>query len=168
MAAGKGAHIRRMGRDGSGKDGQVRREPASGTTTRLTGDSEARRHVGTNSVAWRQRHWLSGLDSNTLWTHEGPSVPLLAGSVIRGLAIDNNRYKFVTLHIFELHNLMTAPRQLPPAARLVRALFDRLIIVPSDGERCGSQVLPTRRADRYRHTIHTDRRTRLQLRGNRL
>ncbi len=99
---------------------------------------------------------------------EGPSVPLFARSVIRDLAIDNSRYKFVMFRIFELHNLMTAPRQLPPAARLVRVLFDRLIVVPSDSERHGSQVLPTRRSDEYGLTIHTHSGARHQLGSNRL
>jgi hypothetical protein len=96
--------------------------------------------------------------------HDGSSF---ASTVKRNLTIHHNRHEPVIFYILELHDLMATPRQMPPSARLLRVLFDRLIFVPSDCERCSSQVLPTRRADRYRLTIHAHRRTRHQLRGNR-
>jgi hypothetical protein len=168
MAPREGAHIRRMGRDGTGRMGGYDGKPPPGTTTLLIVDCEAKPPVTTVSVAWGQRHWLSGLDSSTLWVREGPSVPLLASSVKCDLAIHHNRHEPVIFCVLELHNLMTAPRQSPPATGLLRVLLDRLIFVPSDCERCSSQVPPTRMADTYRLAIHTHRRSRHQLRGNRL
>ena len=64
----------------------------------------------------------------------GSSPPLLASTVKRNLAIHHNRHEPVTFCVLELHDLMTTPRQLPPSARLLRILFDRLVFVPSDCE----------------------------------
>jgi len=60
-------------------------------------------------------------------------VPLVR-AVERNLAIDNNGYELIALYIFELHHLMTAPRQLPPAVRLLAILLDRLVFVTFDAE----------------------------------
>ena len=91
-----------------------------------------------------------------------------AGAVERNLAIDNNRHEPVAFRVFELHNPMPTSRQLTPPAGLLCILFDRLVFVARDCERCRFQVLATRAADRYRFSFHTYGRIRHQLGGDRL
>ena len=77
---------------------------------------------------------------------------LLYSTVKRNFAVHHNCHEIVIFCVLGLHNLMTTPRQLSPPAWLLRVLFNRLIFVPSDCERCGPQVLAVRVADRYRLT----------------
>jgi len=84
-------------------------------------------------------------------------MPRLAAAVKRDLAVDGNRYELVALGIFELHNLMTGPRQFSPSAWLLRILFDRLILVTCDRKSCGPQLLLTGAADRDRLPFNTYR-----------
>jgi hypothetical protein len=58
----------------------------------------------------------------------------LDSAVKRNLAIDDNRHELIALYIFELHHLMTAPRQLPPAAGLLGILLDGPVFVTLNAE----------------------------------
>src|SRR5271157_6658018 len=92
-------------------------------TTQLLADSEAEPPVTTVSVAWRLRHWLSGLDSIRSGCVMGPSRPLLASTVKRNFAIHHNRHEPITFCVLELHDLTTAASQLSPSARFLRILL---------------------------------------------
>jgi hypothetical protein len=95
------------------------------------------------------------LASDTVHFESGVfSRPLLASTVRRYFAIHHDRHEPAIFYVL-VHDPMTASSQLPPAARLLRILFDRLVFVTSDGERCGSQVLPTGAAYRCRLPLHT-------------
>ena len=79
-----------------------------------------------------------------------PSRPLFAGAVKRNLAINDNCHELIALDVLELHHLMTAPRQLPPAAGLLGILLDRPVFVVSDSERAiYPYALATCSLDRY-------------------
>ena len=85
------------------------------------------------------------------WSDEsGPSRSLFASTVIRNLTIDDNRHELVAFYVLELHNLMSAPSKLPPAAGFLRVLFDRPVFVTFDAECNHLQALATSSPDRYR------------------
>jgi hypothetical protein len=70
---------------------------------------------------------------------------LLASTVERDLAIDNNCREFIALGILELHHLMAAARKLAPSARLLRVLLDGLVFVPVNSKRSSNPPIQTDR-----------------------
>ena len=68
---------------------------------------------------------------------------MLASTVERDLAIDNNRHESVTFCVLELHDLMTTTSQLSPSARFLRILLNGFVLVTLNTECGGFQMLPT-------------------------
>jgi hypothetical protein len=93
---------------------------------------------------------------------------MLASTVERDLAIDNNRHESITFCVLELHDLMTAASQLSPSARFLRILLDGFIFVALNTECGGFQMLSTCSADGCGSPAYANRSTGHQLRGDRL
>ena len=55
----------------------------------------------------------------------------LSPRVLRHFPIHDGRHIFPRIHIADLHHTMPLPRQFPPSARLLRILFNRLILSPT-------------------------------------
>jgi hypothetical protein len=82
---------------------------------------------------------------------------LLVPPVKRNLIVDHNRYELVALCLLELPDPTTLFREPASSARLFWILFDRLICMISEPERCCSQALATRPPNSYPCCSDTDR-----------